>query len=156
VALEQIVPQVFELLRPMAMAAGMPLVFDSAEPQFVTGDPALLTGVVLNLVSNAIKYGKRDGEIRVCCRQRDELVLLSVENACERMPEEDLPRLFEAHYRSASVETTRTGWGLGLAFVKRITESHGGVVRVSGDSGRICFEVQLPRREDAAATTNAA
>jgi signal transduction histidine kinase len=110
------------------------------------GDEPLLTGAVLNLVSNAIKYGTPGSQIHVSCEAVEQIVVLRVSNEAVSMSEDDLSRLFEAHYRSPSVEGTAPGWGLGLAFVKRIAEKHGGSVCATSQGSRIVFEMYLPAR----------
>ncbi len=78
----------------------------------------LLTGAVLNLVSNAIKYGAPGSEIHVSCLAVDQVVVLTVSNEALSISEQDVPRFFEAHYRSPSTATTVPGWGLGLSVRK--------------------------------------
>jgi signal transduction histidine kinase len=130
----------------------MKLLFDAGEPAAVIGDAMLISGAVLNLVSNAIKYGKPGTEIRVGCSCATDEVIISVDNEGEPIAPEDMPRVFDPYYRASSVETGKAGWGLGLAFVKRIAEKHGGSVsvqtRVTGNS----FLIHLPVKMDVAAT----
>jgi signal transduction histidine kinase len=152
VELGHVVNEVFEILQPPAAAAGMKLLFDAGEPAAVIGDAMLISGAVLNLVSNAIKYGKPGTEIRVGCSCATDEVIISVDNEGEPIAPEDMPRVFDPYYRASSVETGKAGWGLGLAFVKRIAEKHGGSVsvqtRVTGNS----FLIHLPVKMDVAAT----
>jgi CHASE2 domain-containing sensor protein/signal transduction histidine kinase len=144
VSLDELVGQVLELLRPLANAANIRIHLIAGEPLLTTGDRALLTGAILNLVSNAIKYGSSGTEIEIACRQNEGLVMVSVYNDAEAIPEKELQRLFDADYRASSVRTDRPGWGLGLAFVKRIAERHGGSVRVENARNGIRFEIILP------------
>lgn len=124
----------------------MHLVFDSADRMPLVGDAPLITGAILNLVSNAIKYGIPGTEIRVhCARENDELVI-GVQNFGEPIALEEIPRLFDSYYRASKVETSKTGWGLGLAFVKRIAEKHGGRVSVTSQSGVSLFQIHLPAK----------
>jgi len=115
-------------------------------PELITleGDAPLITGAVLNLVSNAIKYGQPGTDIRVSCSQQPQHVVISVYNIGQPIREEDIPRLFDPYYRTTKAEHSKPGWGLGLAFVKRIVEKHGGSVKVSrGENGTV-FEMHLP------------
>ena len=143
VALDAIVNQVFEVLQPLAAASGMRLAYSPAG-LVVTGDELLLTGAVLNLVSNAIKYGTPRTEIRASCHRAGTGVSLEVFNRGNAIREPDLARLHEPFYRSSDVESEKTGWGLGLAFVKRIAEKHGGCVTVRNVEDGVVFELQLP------------
>ncbi|HEY6936855.1 MAG TPA: HAMP domain-containing sensor histidine kinase, partial [Terriglobales bacterium] len=156
VKLEDVVRQVFDILQPLAAAASARLVFASGESHEVSGDATLIEGAVLNLVSNAIKYGKPGTDVTVrCIRQGDEMVL-SVHNQGEPVPAQELPRLFDTYYRASGAADSAPGWGLGLAFVKRIAEKHGGSVRVESDGGSTVFEIRLAARTELAAAKGTA
>jgi signal transduction histidine kinase len=144
VCVDDLVRHVFDLLLPLAASRQMKLTWQSDDTLAATGDPALLTGAVLNLVSNAIKYGEAGTEIQVGCgRKRGELVL-SVHNYGESIDSLDLPRLFTPYYRGNFGRESAPGWGLGLAFVKRIADKHGGYVRVESSRGGTTFSIHLP------------
>jgi two-component system heavy metal sensor histidine kinase CusS len=153
VDLDGIVQQVFDILRPPAQAAGMRLLFDQEDPVSVIGDAPLINGAVLNLVSNAIKYGRSGSDIRVRCFRANEEVIISVHNEGRPIAKEEIARLFDPYYRASNVEKNKTGWGLGLAFVKRIAEKHGGSVRAENQASGILFEIHLPAHAEAAIAT---
>jgi signal transduction histidine kinase len=72
-------------------------------------------------------------------------VLFEAWNPGHPIPPQDLARLFEPFYRRREQEDSAPGWGLGLAFVKRIAEQHGGRVEAVSDSQTgTCFRVLLP------------
>jgi signal transduction histidine kinase/CHASE2 domain-containing sensor protein len=141
---EGIVRQVFDILRPLADAAGMKLVFEEREPVTLMGDAPLISGAVLNLVSNAIKYGERNSPIYVGCFRDNDEVIISVHNLGKPIAKEEIARLFDAYYRASNVDKSKAGWGLGLAFVKRIAEKHGGSVRAESQPSGVVFEIHLP------------
>ncbi len=149
VKLEESVRQVFDVLQPLATAANTRLIFEPGEDSSITGDATLITGGVLNLVSNAIKYGKPGTDVTVCCRRQGDEMVLSVHNQGEPVPVQELPRLFDTYYRGSGA-TAAPGWGLGLAFVKRIAEKHGGSVRVASEAGGTAFEIRFPARAELA------
>ena len=92
----------------------------------VTGDPSLLGRAVGNLLSNASLYSPQGARIRVWCGFRDGRPALTVENTGARIPEEALPHLFEAFYRTENSRNRSTGGsGLGLYLVKMILDLHG-------------------------------
>jgi signal transduction histidine kinase len=144
IEMEGVVRQVFDILQPLASAAGMRLVYDDAETVSVMGDAPLISGAVLNLVSNAIKYGQSGTDIRVRCFRDNEEVIISVHNLGKPIAKEEIARLFDPYYRASNAEKGKTGWGLGLAFVKRIAEKHGGRVRTESQPSGILFEIHLP------------
>ena len=92
----------------------------------ITGDPSLLGRAVGNLLSNAALYSPQGARIRVWCGFRDGRPALTVENTGARIPEEALPHLFEAFYRTENSRNRSTGGsGLGLYLVKMILDRHG-------------------------------
>jgi len=144
VQLPEVTRRVVDLLEPIAAAGEMHLVLDDQDATPVLGDAALLGGAVLNLVSNAIKYARPGTEIHVRCAREGEESVVAVRNLGEPLCPEVIPRLFEPFYRSPEIEAAQTGWGLGLTFVKRIAEKHGGVVRVRSEGSATIFEIRLP------------
>jgi signal transduction histidine kinase len=151
VEVEDMVRRVFDILQPLAAAARMKLVLDIRSPITMVADSALLHGAVLNLVSNAIKYGKTGSEIRVICDRANGEVAIGVHNLGAPIPPESLARLFDVYYRAPNLEKTKAGWGLGLAFVKRIAEKHGGSISAESLPTGNLFELRLPERAEIAA-----
>jgi signal transduction histidine kinase/CHASE2 domain-containing sensor protein len=153
IELESVVLQVFDILKPLAQAAGMQLVLEDEEPGAILGDAPLISGAVLNLVSNAIKYGQPGSPVNVRCFRDNEEVIISVHNLGKPIAEEEIARLFDAYFRASNVEKNKTGWGLGLAFVKRIAEKHGGTVRAESHSSGVVFEIHLPAKAEPVGVT---
>lgn len=95
-------------------------------PTTITTDPVLLYRVISNLISNAARYTPPGGRITIAIDQADGLRRLSVENDCDPIPEEELPKLFEPFYtRSFSRDRLKSGTGLGLYIVRRHLERLG-------------------------------
>ena len=153
IELEKIVGQVFDILQPLANAAGMRLVHNHGQTVAVMGDAPLISGAVLNLVSNAIKYGQPGTDIDVRCFRENEEVIISVHNMGAPVEEPEISRLFDPYYRASNVEKGKAGWGLGLAFVKRIAEKHGGTVRAESQPSGVRFEIHLPAMTEPAVVT---
>ena len=110
----------------------------------------MISGAVLNLVSNAIKYGEPASHIRVRCSREHEEVSIKVHNLGRPIAPEEIARLFDPYYRASNTENSTTGWGLGLAFVKRIAEKHGGSVRAESQPSGTQFEIRLPASSEPA------
>jgi signal transduction histidine kinase len=146
--LHDIVRQVFDILRPLATAASMRLALETEAAIVTVGDAPLISGAILNLVSNAIKYGRPGTEITVRCSNREDNVIIAVQNQSEPIAREDIPHLFDPYYRGKNMENRKPGWGLGLAFVKRVAEKHGGSVRAESERTGMTFEIYLPARTD--------
>lgn len=144
VDVNELVLRTTELLEPLAQAANMRLTLHPQADSCISGDKTLLTGAVLNLISNALKYGCSGTEVEITSVVRDSSVILSVYNECTSVPEHELQSLFDMNYRSSANSPQKQGWGIGLTFVKRIAENHGGSVHVENARNGIRFELRLP------------
>lgn len=103
----------------------------------VTADKEKLQQVIINIVSNAIKYTPKGGNVAITAKNSGEFFLISVSDNGIGIPKDDLPRIFERFYR---VEKSRTsdagGTGLGLAIAKEIIDAHGGDIKIDSEIGR--------------------
>jgi signal transduction histidine kinase len=140
------VRQVARVIQPIAQASEIRLRTEIvADLPALQGDPHLIEGALLNLVSNAIKYSSRGSEVKLRAEVDGDGVVLEVWNPGPAIPPEELERLFEPFYRRNEQEETTRGWGLGLAFVKRIAEQHGGKAEAWSESGSgTAFRIYLP------------
>ncbi len=101
--------------------------------------------VLLNLISNAIKYNRPNGSITLRAEASANEMVLSVQDTGVGIPEESLPHLFQKFYRVREHETKVTGTGLGLSICKQIVNGHGGRIEVrSKMSVGTVFTVYLP------------
>lgn len=102
--------------------------------------------ILENLVSNAVKYGTPYSTVTIKLSSSTEAVKIQVTNIGEPIPEEEQSNLFNHYSRSRSAEETgMTGWGIGLALVKGLTEAHHGFVTVhSTQKDGTTFTVNLP------------
>ena len=107
------------------------------DASFVKGDQSKLRQVLLNLVSNAVKYSPRGGkiEISVVTHGYDE-ILLSVKDSGIGIPENQLGKLFQKFSRVESAEVSNIkGSGLGLWISREIIRAHGGKIWVESEVG---------------------
>jgi signal transduction histidine kinase len=145
-SVRDMVAHVEKVVRPLAAAAHVPVRVEvDSDEDFVTCDETLISGALLNLVSNAIKYGARGSEVLLRVTSTDEDVEFEVHNAGPAIPAADLEHIFERFYRPSRSESI-PGWGLGLSFVRRICQQHGGKVHVSSNEiSGTSFQFTLPR-----------
>lgn len=107
-------------------------------------DEVLVSRILLNLLSNALKYSPDGGEIRLELDRRDEWIVLRVIDNGMGINEVDLPQLFELFYRANEVQHIE-GTGLGLSIVKDCVERHHGHIHVESQPGQgSIFTVELP------------
>jgi signal transduction histidine kinase/CHASE2 domain-containing sensor protein len=144
--IRSMIEHVEKVVQPLAAAAKVTVrvALDSDE-EFVLCDETLISGALLNLVSNAIKYGVGGTEVLMRVNSSEEEVQFEVQNSGPVIAEAELEQLFERFYRPARSESI-PGWGLGLSFVRRISQQHGGRVQVtSNQSSGTTFAFTLPR-----------
>jgi two-component system sensor histidine kinase VicK len=103
----------------------------------ITADREKLQQVIINIVSNAMKYTPDGGKIDIFAKGEKDFAVIRVTDNGWGIPEEDLPRIFERFYR---VEKSRTsdagGTGLGLAIAKEILDAHGGDISIESAVGK--------------------
>ncbi len=146
VDLVKLINQLLDEFYPSFTDNGLEYEFRSSHSSaIITADGDLLARAFANLISNAIKYGKDGGEIRLDLSRTEEGVAVAVTNYGDIIPERDLELIFQRFYRVESSRSSETGGsGLGLAIARSIIEMHGGSIRaVSTESGTV-FTVTLP------------
>jgi signal transduction histidine kinase len=92
--------------------------FEGPDSAWIHSDPALLSRVLTNLLSNAVSYVPPGGEIRCDIRSENGRVLLDIGNTTHDLRKEDLPHLFEPLWRKEASRSEQAHHGLGLCLVK--------------------------------------
>ncbi|MDB5052980.1 MAG: sensor histidine kinase [Bacilli bacterium] len=108
------------------------------QPILVAADREKLKRVLLNVLENAAKYmDQAEGEIHIRLVEKEEVVLIQIEDNGQGIPQDALPHIFERFYRTDLSRNSNTGGsGLGLAIAKQIIEGHGGEIRAASEIGR--------------------
>ena len=102
----------------------------------ILADETRLQEVLYNLLENAVKYSRTNGEIRLQVAQHRSEIVLSVSDDGIGISKNDLPRIFERFYRADKARGRELGGtGLGLAIVKHIAQLHGGRVEAESELG---------------------
>ncbi len=119
------------------------------ENKYITSDEDHCYYILSNLISNAVKFSPEGGEVSITvCEElinSEKYFTITVFNTGEKIPEEEIPKIFEPFYQIESKETSRiSGVGLGLYIVKRATEALKGDVKVKNLDTGVEFKVYLP------------
>lgn len=140
-----------EMMHERAEVKGLELFFDQSSnfPRFVSMDESKLRQVLLNLISNAVKYTKK-GSVRVILNAENEVnskkctLIFRIEDTGIGISESDLPLIFNSFVQVGS-ESDQKGTGLGLPITKEYVELMGGTLEVTSVLGQgSIFTVQLP------------
>ncbi|WP_129789344.1 sensor histidine kinase [Promicromonospora panici] len=129
--------------RPAAAEIGVELAESVAGSVRVHGDRDELGRVLDNLVSNAIRSSGHGGHVLVGVTSQDGFARLTVRDTCGGIPDDQVPHMFRAGYQGDNAGSS----GLGLAYVGRVVDEHGGKVAVRSTETGCDVEVRLPAAE---------
>lgn len=126
-----------------------PIVDLPEENIYVQGDGQLLARVFDNLISNALKYGYHNTDLKIEVSGDEKHATVKVINHGDTIASEDIPLLFNKFYRTDSSRNSKTGGtGLGLAITKNIVDLHHGDISVTSDDQITTFIVKFNRYFD--------
>lgn len=133
-------------LESVAFEKNVTLDTDLPEKCVIRGNADYLLRIVTSLLENALKYEPAGGQVILALTQSKRKTVLSVRNPGSRIPEEDLPHVFDRFYRSDKSRTNSQGsFGLGLAITKEMTQRLGGsVTAASSEAEGTTFRVLFP------------
>ncbi len=145
--LRELLAALLESSRPFAAAQGNDLAFEApGHPVWVVADSEKIDRIVNNLLSNALKYSRKNTTVTIALRDEHSHVSIAVQDQGPGIPPEDLQRIFGRYTRLESGAKAGPGAGLGLAIVKEFVQLHQGEVQVESTVGQgSTFRVILPR-----------
>ena len=145
--MKELLSYVMTLLEVQRRSRDVTIVTDVSEDlPPIDGDREMLTIILRNLLTNAIKFSHRGSEVAVMLRATDTQLVLQVVDHGIGIPEDAMPHLFQKFYRvHSSTESGIEGTGLGLVLTKQAVEAHGGTIAVESKIGvGTTFTVCLP------------
>ena len=143
VDLAQLARQVIGTLQPVAEQKKLPL--DLSVPKMnVWADPKLLQRIIMNLVSNAIKFTEK-GFVRIGASEDEKCYRITVQDSGIGMSAQEIKGLFQKYHQ---VHADKPGYGLGLFISRQIAQAHGGTLDVVSQPGQgSTFTLTLPKEE---------
>ena len=146
--LDTIVSEVYRESRVLLTDRDLKFTIDAFEPVRINGDADRLKQLLLNLVSNAIKFTPDGGRVVMSLRKSGGDALLDVQDTGIGMEAEDARRIFDRFYQADSSRVRHhksEGSGLGLSIAKWIAEAHDGSISVESEPGvGTTFTVRIP------------
>ncbi len=113
----------------------------------IRGDRKQLKQAFINLLNNAVKFNKDEGEILLKAHQGKDLITIVISDTGMGIPEEEQSKIFEKFYRVSSHRDQVPGTGLGLSVVKQIIQGHGGEISFTSEVNvGTTFTVTLPQK----------
>jgi signal transduction histidine kinase len=146
----EVVEEIVTSVTNFTEVKGINIIFDTdVEEKIIACDPEKIARIVLNLISNAIKFSEVGDEILVDVKDNDEFVEISVKDNGIGIEEQDIDMIFDRFKQvDKSLSRNAEGTGIGLSLVKSIVELHGGHIYVESKFGEGSkFIVVLPSRE---------
>lgn len=146
--LAPLVQEAVDLVEQLAAARGLQIECQTTSTP-VLGDWDRLSQVVINLLTNAIRYNVDGGQIRLRTRIDGGMAVISVTDTGLGIAEDQLPRIFDRFYQVDKARTRAEGsCGLGLSICKTIVEAHGGTICAASQLNvGTTIEVRLPLAE---------
>jgi PAS domain S-box-containing protein len=150
VPLQSVMDAVLPLVEPQAQAKNIDFVTETCPLDLVAiADPLKTEQVVLNLISNAVKFTSAGGRISVRCLAADDRVMIEIEDTGPGIPLEKQEAIFEPFVQLGRTRTTQhEGTGLGLAISRDLARAMGGDVTLQSTVGTgSTFTLALPREQ---------
>lgn len=156
-----------DVIRPQASERSITIQLSCDDKLELESDRGKIKQVLLNLLTNAIKYNRDQGDIFITVMRQpksddsDEMARIEIRDTGRGISEEDQKHMFKKFYRAADTAGYTQGTGLGLVIAKRIVEGHGGEMDFRSTPGMgtaffFTLPVYIPKVEDKTAGSNAA
>lgn len=124
---------------------GVEIIKENITDKSVIGDSGRIEQVLVNFISNAIKYSPNSSKVIIGTKDKDQEVIFYVKDFGLGIPQEDFDKIFTMFYRVPSTEKRASGLGIGLYISGEIIENHKGKIWVESEVGKgSCFYFTLP------------
>jgi CheY-like chemotaxis protein len=146
VLVAQIVDETLSLVRPMAEKYGIEIISNYTRcNRFVMTDRIRIKQVLINLISNAIKYNKENGKVTFYCEPYEDRIRFHVVDTGVGIPESELEEIFKPFNRLSATKNLVEGTGIGLTMVRQLMEMMNGSVHAESKVGEGShFYIEIP------------
>jgi signal transduction histidine kinase/ActR/RegA family two-component response regulator len=150
VLVRPVIAESSQLTAPIAAERSIRIIQDCAHPALaVRADRQRLTQVLVNLISNAVKYNHRDGDVTISCHEHGTgQASIVVSDTGPGISQENIARIFIPFERLGAERTAVEGTGIGLPLARALTEAMNGQLTATSNPGGSAFTVSLPRAPD--------
>jgi signal transduction histidine kinase len=132
-----VLEEILSSVRPQAAVKSIAIETSLSLPATILADRLRVKQVLLNLLSNALKFTPKGGSVRIEAAQRDGLIEISVIDTGIGIAKEQHEAVFDKFYQVGSTtKGVREGTGLGLAITKALVGEHGGSIRLQSEPGK--------------------
>lgn len=144
----EIVKQSVKAMETAYFQKEVDLIHDAEGEVIAFVDRYRLTQILMNLLSNALKFTQHGGHVTVNVKDKSDHVLLIVEDTGIGIPSEEIPKVFERFYRVDKSRSRKLGGsGIGLTIVKKLVEAHQGSVCLKSKVGKgTTVYVSIPKK----------
>lgn len=145
IAYDELLKECFTLLNPLAEKKSLSLIPEYQPGIYLTADRLRLKQVLINLLTNAIKYNKPEGYVKVRCSAGKDKARISVEDNGKGIPADRMDQLFEPFNRLGKEMLDIEGTGIGLTISKKLVELMDGSIGAESEEGiGSTFWIDLP------------
>jgi len=151
IEINQLIPELIEHQEVQAEEKTINLEVDLSEEELlIYGHPDSFKEIFQNLLSNALRYTKENGIIKIVTRDLGDKIELSIKDTGIGITADDIPKVFDEFFRSENAKKEmKFGTGLGLSIVKQIIENYGGKINVQSTLGEgTRFSIIFPKQKN--------
>ena len=126
---------------------GFDFTIDKSTKIVINADSFHFYNLLYNLVDNAIKYGNENPKVEITVIDRSSHLTIQLKDNGPGIPEKDLPFIFDKFYRVSRKDTEEIeGFGIGLAYVKKICELHHWTIKVKNTDNGLQTDIEIPKK----------
>ncbi|WP_051541983.1 HAMP domain-containing sensor histidine kinase [Clostridium lundense] len=150
ISLNEFIRQVVEGMMSTCNQNNLNIFLEAPDKEVIVNvDPMKMMRVFENIITNAIRYSDKAGNIKVKISQHKDGAIVSIENEGKSIRKEELDKIFDRFYRTDEARSSETGGsGIGLSIAKSIVELHHGEIWAECEENKVCFFVLIKGQDN--------